>query len=348
MKCFSVRPLATAMILVAFCVLTVSAAGADQQVKQAKPAKESPAQPEKATAEKKPVNAAMVNGKAISYAAYETEFNLYRRRSQAQGMPISPEAQGQAGLNVINDMISRELIYQESQKKGIKVPAEFVNEELSSIKAQFSDPSQFQAALAEMKLTEDNLKEQIVQRQAIRTLIDQEIVPKIEITDQQAKEFYDKNPKLFQRPEEVHAQHILLKVEKDADEKTRAEARKKLMDIKKKLDAGGDFAELAKANSQCPSAPQGGDLGFFSRGKMVPAFEKAAFELKPNQVSDIVETNFGYHLIKVLEHREAKTLTLEEVQPKIISSLKRRQIQADAEKYAEDLRKQAKVEVFVK
>ncbi|MBI5895465.1 MAG: SurA N-terminal domain-containing protein, partial [Desulfobacterales bacterium] len=230
MKRFSMRPLATAMVLVALCVSPFPAAGADKETKEAKPAKES-AQPEKAKAEKKPVNAAVVNGKAISYEAYEAELNLFMRRSQAQGMPMSPEAQGQAGGNVINDMISRELIYQESQKKGIKVPPEFVKEELSAIKMQFPDPAQFDAAMAEMKMTEDKLKDQIVQRQSIRTLIDQEIVPKINITDEQAKDFYDKNPKLFQRPEEVHAQHILLKVEKDTDEKTRTEARKKLADI---------------------------------------------------------------------------------------------------------------------
>jgi peptidyl-prolyl cis-trans isomerase C len=347
MKRFSVRPLATAMVLVALCVFPFPAAGAEKESKDAKPAKQSAAQPEKAKAEKKPVNAAIVNGKAISYEAYEAELNLYMRRSQAQGMAMPPEARGQVGTTVINDMISRELIYQQSQKKGIKVPPEFVNGELAEIKKQFSDPSQYDAALAEMKMTEEKLKEQIVQRQSIRTLIDQEIVPKIKISDEQVKEFYDKNPKLFQRPEEVHAQHILLKIEKSADEKTRTEARKKLTDIKKKLDAGGDFAELAKANSQCPSAPQGGDLGFFSRGKMVPPFEKVAFELKPNQVSDVVETDFGYHLIKVLEHREAKTMTIEEVKPKIESNLRRRQIQTDAEKYAADLRKSAKVEVFV-
>lgn len=348
MKRFSVRPLATAMVLIALCMFPFPVAGADKSAKEATPAKESAAQPEKAKAEKNPVNAAKVNGKAISYEAYEAELNLFMRRSQAQGMAMPAEAQGQVGTNVINDMISRELIFQESQKKGIKVPEEFVKEELTAIKNQFPDPAQFDAALAEMKMTEDKLKEQIVQRQSIRTLIDQEIVPKIKISDEQAKAFYDQNPKLFQRPEEVHAQHILLKVEKDADEKTRTEARKKLADIKKKIDAGGDFAEFAKANSQCPSAAQGGDLGFFSRGKMVPAFEKVAFELKPNQVSDIVQTDFGYHVIKVLEHREAKTMTLEEVQPKIVSNLRRRQIQTDAEKYAADLRKTAKVEVFVK
>ena len=349
MKRFSVPPLATAMILVALCVLPFPAAGADKEAKEATSPKQIAAQPEKAKAEKKPVNAAVVNGKAITYEAYEAELNLFMRRSQAQGMALPAEARAQVGTNVINDMISRELIYQESRKKGIKVPPEFVNEELSNIKNQFSDPSQYAAALAEMKMTEDKLKEQIIQRQAIRTLIDQEIVPKIKITDEQAKDFYDKNPKLFQRPEEVHAQHILLKVDKDADEKTRTEIRKKLADIKKQIDAGGDFAEFAKADSQDPgSAPQGGDLGFFPRGKMVPAFEKVAFELKPNQVSDIVQTDFGYHLIKVLEHREATTLTFEEVKPKIISNLRRRQIQADAEQYVADLRKTAKVEVFVK
>lgn len=355
MKRFSMRPMATAVALIALFMFPFLAAGAEKDVQGAKPAKEAtvkaedkPAGAAKEKAVKKPANAAIVNGKAITYGTFESELDVYVRRSQAQGMPMTDEAKSKASSEVLNDMISRELIFQESRKKGIKVAPEFIKEELAAIQLQFPDPKQFQAALAEMNLTEAKLKEQIVQRQSIRTLIDQEIVPKIKISDADAKAFYDQNPKLFQRPEEVHAQHILLKTEKDTDEKKRSEMRKSLTDIKKRADAGEDFGELAKSNSECPSAPKGGDLGFFSKGKMVPAFEKVAFELKPDQVSDIVETEFGYHLIKVLEHREAKTMTLEEVQPKIVSNLRRRQIQTDVEKYVAELRKGAKIETFVK
>ncbi|RJQ83706.1 MAG: hypothetical protein C4519_06380 [Desulfobacteraceae bacterium] len=196
-------------------------------------------------------------------------------------------------------------------------------------------------------MSEAQLKEQIYQRQAIRTLIDNEIAPTVKANEADSKAFYQNNPNAFKRPEEVHAQHILIKIEKDADEKQKAEARKSLLELKKRIDAGEDFGQIAKSHSQCPSAPKGGDLGFFTRGRMVPAFEKVAFELKPGGVSDLVETQFGYHLIKVLEHREAKTMGYEEVQAQIAAHLRNLKIRAEVLRYAEKLRKAAKIETFV-
>ena len=272
-------------------------------------------EPEKSAAA--PANVATVNGKAISNLDYQAELTLYKQRLQAQGMQIPEQLQGQVGAEVLDQMIGRELIFQQSQKKGVKVDQAQVDKEMSAIKERFPDPKQFEAALAKMNLTEEKLRTQIGERTAIRAFIEQEIVSKIEVTDDEAKSFYEKNPNYFQRPEEVHAQHILIKSNKDDDEKKKAESRQDLMKIKKRADAGEDFSELAKAHSQGPSAPNGGDLGYFPKGKMVPAFEKVAFELKNNEVSDIVETQFGFHLIKVLDHRQASTVSLEEAHPKI-------------------------------
>src|SRR5690606_19960041 len=120
--------------------------------------------------------------------------------------------------------------------KGIKVDPQFVQKEISAIQMRYEDPEQFKKALAEMNMTEDALKKQITQRSAIRDLIDKEIASKITVSDKDAKAFYDENPSLFKRPEEVHAQHILIKSEADADEKQKKASRQKLVDIKKKID----------------------------------------------------------------------------------------------------------------
>ncbi|MDA8137699.1 MAG: peptidyl-prolyl cis-trans isomerase [Desulfobacteraceae bacterium] len=182
----------------------------------------------------------------------------------------------------------------------------------------------------------------------IREFIGKEIVPKVNITEKEAKEYYDKNTKQYLRPEEVKAQHILIKTEKGDSEEKKAEARKKLTELKKQIDAGADFGELAKANSQCPSAPNGGDLGYFSKGRMVPEFEKAAFALKTNEVSGIVETQFGYHLIKVTDHKAPEQQKFDEVKSRIMNELRNKKIQADAEAYAAGLRKAAKIEILTK
>nr|WP_305791187.1 peptidylprolyl isomerase [Desulfatitalea tepidiphila] len=192
------------------------------------------------------------------------------------------------------------------------------------------------------------MKAQIVERTAIRSFIEKEIVSKIQVSDEEANTFYKDNPNYFKRPEEVHAQHILIKSNKEDDEKKKEASRQELMKIKKRIDAGEDFGELAKAHSQCPSAQNGGDLGSFGRGKMVPAFEEVAFGLKADEVSDIVETQFGYHLIKVLEHRQASTVDLEEARPRIVANLRNQKIQSEVNTYVEKLRGEAKIETFLK
>ena len=294
-----------------------------------------------------PVNVASVNGKTISDKDYQAELVLYKQRLQAQGMQIPEQLQQQVNAEVLDQMIGRELIYQETQKKGVRADTAQVEKEMAAIKERFPDPKEFQAALNKMNLTEDKLKAQIVERTAIRSFIEQEIVSKIAVTDEEANTFYKDNPTFFQRPEEVHAKHILIKLNKEDDAEKKEASRQELMKIKKRLDAGEDFSELAKAHSECPSAQNGGDLGSFPRGKMVPAFEEVAFGLKANEVSDIVETQFGYHLIKVMEHREASTVGLEEARPRIITNLRNEKIQSEVNSYVEKLRGEAKIEKFI-
>ena len=120
----------------------------------------------------------------------------------------------------------------------------------------------------------------------------------------------------------MQASHILIKLDKAATPAQKAEAKKKLEDLKKQIDKGADFAELAKANSACPSSAQGGDLGMFGKGQMVPAFETTTFAMKVGEVSDIVETQFGFHLIKKTGSNPAKVTSLKEVAGGIKAQLK--------------------------
>jgi len=302
---------------------------------------------EQAKSNAKPANAAIVNGEPISYKDFEWELGLYQRRLEAQGVQLPEHLRVQVHQEVIDDLINRQLIYQESINKGISIEPEMVAKELEEIKQRYPDKKEFDAVMKNMQMSEERLKNQILQRTAITTLIEREIVSKIEISDEQVKGFYDDNTRLFERPAEVHASHILIKVAQDADQKEKAEARKKLQEIKQKAEAGEEFAALAKAHSQCPSAQNGGDLGYFPKGKMVPAFEKAAFELEPNTVSDVVQTDFGYHLIKVSDHRAAATLSFEEVRTEIATNLRNEKIQTELMHYLEKLRRSATIQSFV-
>ncbi|RKY25347.1 MAG: hypothetical protein DRP62_01485 [Planctomycetota bacterium] len=117
----------------------------------------------------------------------------------------------------------------------------------------------------------------------------------------------------------------------------------KTRELLKQIKDGADFATLAKANSSCPSAQKGGDLGFFSRGRMVPAFEKAAFELKVGQVSDIVETQFGYHIIKLTDRKDAVVKTFEQAKDDIIKMLAQKKQGELVKEYIDSLKAKANI-----
>ena len=195
-----------------------------------------------------------------------------------------------------------------------------------------------------MNLTEDEIQIQIQRGLAIRELIDQKVADKIVIKDEETRAYYDGNPQSFRQPEQVKASHILIKVEPTADEAAKIEARKKITEVQQKLKDGGDFAALAKEYSQGPSSAKGGDLGYFRRGQMVGPFEDAAFSMKTNEVSDLVETRFGYHIIKVYDKKPEQTLAYADVKDKIAQRLKQEKIEKDATLYVENLKKGAKVE----
>lgn len=157
--------------------------------------------------------------------------------------------------------------------------------------------------------------------------------------DDEIQEYYDDNLAQFQKPEEVHARHILFTVKPDADDAEKATVRQQAEDVLAKARGGADFAALAKQYSHDSTADTGGDLGTFGRGVMTPPFEAAAFALEPGQISDIVETQFGLHIIKLEEKKPASTQTLEEARPTIVEALKNkhaRQVALDAVEKAHD------------
>ena len=287
---------------------------------------------------------AVVNGVVISRIQFDKELKVHLERVARQGGQITDDKMEDLKKDILEGLIEREVLYQESQKAGIKITDQKVDDQVAAIKKRFPNEEEFNKALATMGLTEEDVREQIQHGLAIRELIDQKVANKIVITDEETKAYYDANLQFFNQPEEVKASHILIKVEPTADDATKAAARKKIEDLQQKLKDGGDFAELAKENSEGPSNTRGGDLGYFKRGQMVKPFEDAAYSMKIDEVSDLVETRFGYHLIKVYDKKPEQTLAYAEVKDKIAQRLKQEKVEKDATRYVEDLKKGAKIE----
>jgi len=290
---------------------------------------------------------ALVNGSVITQGDFDREMSGLQQRLARRGESVNDEQLSELKKDVLQNLINLELLYQESQKSGIKIEETAVNEQLDAVKKQFPNDDEFNNALLKMDLTETGLKSQIKKGLAIDQFIDKRFADKITVSEKEAKSFYDSNPDAFKQPGQVKASHILIKVAPDADDAQKAAARKKIEEIQKKVERGDDFAALAKESSQCPSSASGGDLGFFGRGQMAKPFEDAAFALEPGEISDIVETRFGYHIIKTTEKKSGTTMAYEDVKEKLMQFLKQKKLQEKLGEYAKELEKKAKVERFI-
>jgi len=176
----------------------------------------------------------------------------------------------------------------------------------------------------------------------------EEIAAKVAVKPEQVTDFYAKNPDQFKEGESVRASHILIAVPKGADAAAKALARTKAEGILTDVKAGKDFAALAKQHSADPgSAANGGDLGFFQQGQMVGPFNDAAFSLAPGATSDLVETDFGFHIIRVAEKKEGRTIPLEEVKPQVEQYLEQKNRQEQTEAFVNSLKAKGKIEVLI-
>jgi peptidyl-prolyl cis-trans isomerase C len=290
---------------------------------------------------------AIVNGSVITSEEFNRELNPIKQRISQQGQKISSTKLEGIKKEILDNMIKLELLFQESQNNGIKVEKEAVDSQMKLLKQKFSNDTEFKNFLSELNLSENALKLKIKKGIAIQKLIETQIAQKIKISDEESKVYYDTHQNLFKQPEQIKASHILIKVEPGADEMKKSEAKQKIKNIQQKLNKGEDFATLAKEFSEGPSKKNGGDLSYFQRGQMVKPFEDVAFALKTEEVSDIVETQFGYHIIKVIDKKPEKTVAYENVKKDLAQHLKQEKTNQEVKIYIQKLREKSKIEKFL-
>jgi peptidyl-prolyl cis-trans isomerase C len=292
--------------------------------------------------------AAKVNGVAITQKKYDRVFDAYL---QQRGLHVSaskePEQYKALKRQVLDILISQELMWQEAQKKNVIATPQQVESAREQIIQALPSREDYHDRLRQTGFTEESYTEDLKKRLSASLLIQQEISPTVSVSDTEVHEFYAANRARFKTPEQIHARHILIKVKPDANEATKEMALKRINAILAKAKAGEDFAELAIKHSEGPSGPKGGDLGFFGRGQMVPAFEEAAFALKPGEISNVVQTRFGVHIIKIDEHREAAVVSEKDANAQIRQYLVQAKTQQAAAEWATKLREQGNVEILV-
>ena len=289
---------------------------------------------------------AIVNGTVITKEDFNREMSRAEEQIASMGKTLNDSQRSEIKEEVLKNLINLELLYQASKEDGIKVDEKTVNEQMEKLKGRFPSEKEFKDAFSKKNLSEAMVISQIGRGMAIQKLIDEKVIQKIMISNEETKAYYDSHPDFFKEPEQVQASHILIKVEPKADESQKAEARKKLETIQQKLQEGGDFAALAKEFSEGPSNVKGGDLGYFRRGQMVKPFEEAAFALEPGKVSGIIETNFGYHLIKTIGKKPEAIIPYKDIKDKLEQYLKQEKVKKEIKVFIDKLREKAKVETF--
>ena len=250
---------------------------------------------------------AEVNGVKITVGDFEEEVAALPANYQAMINTHKKE--------FLDEIILSELLYHESEKKGLDKDADVI------------------AALEKLK------KKVMVQKLA------SDVMKNAKLSQGEVEKYYKDHKDEFAIPEQVTASHILIKVDNPDDPEQNKKTRKEAEQLLIKISEGADFAALAREYSVCPSGAKGGSLGSFPRGRMVPEFEEVAFTLKPGEVSEIVKTQFGYHIIKVTEKQAAGEKPFDEVKEAIESNLLKQKQKEALEEYARALRKQADIKI---
>jgi peptidyl-prolyl cis-trans isomerase C len=329
---------ATGLLLAAIVSCASLSAAADVETKAASTRVEAPVAVKGAVAR--------VNGVEIS--ALELNRAIKVILAGKHGVSIPDDQKKEMEKQALEQLISAEILYQAGKKVEIKDLDKMVDERYAQGRGRFSSDQDYAKALKELDMEEKDLKEYTRRDLIISNFIEKTIVPTVKVSEEDARKFYEQNPDKFTRPETVKASHILIGSDQKASAEDKKTAREKAEKLRKELTGGADFAVLAKANSTCPSSQQGGDLGFFGKGQMVAPFEQAAFALKPGEISDVVETQFGYHIIKLTEKKAAEKVEFKEARPRIEDYLKNQKVGAAVNDYLTEARKNARIEMLLK
>ncbi|MDD2236744.1 MAG: peptidylprolyl isomerase [Kiritimatiellae bacterium] len=287
---------------------------------------------------------AVVNGEEIKQENVNAE--IAKMFPNAGQIPPAQLAQMQAQMNerVLETLIVKKLLLDEANKENIEVNPDQINETIEKIRESLPPGTSLNEQLAKANMTEESFRTVLAEDLRISNLMKAKLDIEAEPSDEDLQAFYNENPQMFERPESVKASHILVKIDPEDDDAAKAEKKSKLEALREKILGGGDFAEAAKEASDCPSSKQGGDLGTFQRGQMVPAFEEAAFTQEIGTVGEVVETQFGYHIIMVTDHMDAGKVSFDEAKEAIAKQIQNKKGRTAVGDYIETLKESADIQ----
>lgn len=286
-----------------------------------------------------------VNGTKFTRNELDTELDK-RLASAKNQIPAGRQQEAKASIRrqLINDFVARTLLASEVKRLQLKVSESEMTEAMEQLKSSLPPSITIEELIRRNQSTEEKMREEISFGIKINKLVLTQLAGKNKPTEKEIYKFYEGNKDKFKTGESVHVRHILVAIDKKDDDKVKTEKKGKAELLRKQLLEGADFAEIAAKNSDCPSKQSGGDLGLLYRGQSVKPFENAAFSQQVKVVGPVVETEFGYHIIQVLERNRPQQVALDKKIREEIASFIEQQKKAAA---FEDIMKKLKAKATV-
>lgn len=320
-----------------------SAAPADTAASEAKPVLDAPnlAPP---TPKGNPEDVLVdVDGTKLTRGEVDQQLDKQFEQFKAMQGDIPPEAlegyRDQGRRQMAQQFAIKSVLMNEAARTGVKPTDKDMEDAYAKLGKSLPEGVTMEEALKKSPMGEEKMRQEIRDSVTINMMLESRLSNQVAVAAQDVDQYVAEHQDELKTPETVHARHILIKQDENADEAAKAAGKTKAEDLRKQLLSGTNFADLARQFSDCPSKERGGDLGTFGRGQMVPAFEDAAFSQKTNEVGEVLETKFGYHIVQVLEHNPEGSVSRDQVQ----DMLKNQKMQTAARTFIKDLQAAAKI-----
>lgn len=289
--------------------------------------------------------AARVNGVSITEQQIEMALDEYMPRAYFHGN-VTAEKRAAFRPKALEDLIKKELYLQEAKKIGLEVKKEDLKAELKKYRDKFSSEKDFRRELKNAGFTLEQFEQFLENKLLLKVFTEEEISKKSGVSEEYLKDFYARNKESYVLPDAFRVRHILIRVAPTADNQERAKLKKDAEDVLAKAKGGEDFGELAYKYSMDDYRVKGGDLGLLHKGRMLPEIESVALDMAVGQISDIIETIYGYHIVKLDEKVPGKQLSFEESRDKIKQSAEETRRNEIEGNLLNKLKANAKIEVY--
>lgn len=291
---------------------------------------------------KLPEVVARINGQDIKKAELmQGAAEMRQQLAQMQGVQAPLNAQFYQ--QVLDGIVARTLLQQEAKAQNVTVTEDEINQQINALRSRAPNPEAFQKALAANGLTEEKLRQQIRRDGAVQKLVQTKVLSGVTVSDQQAKDFYDKNQERMKRPERLHLRQLVVEADAKAPAADRQKAKAKAEDFLRRAQKGEDLTKISQGDAKVHS----GDA-WLARGEAPPLLENAAFALsKPNDLTSVLESPVGYHVLQLLERQAPTVAPFEIVKGQISEFLKQRQSQERLAAHVQELRSKGKIETFL-